>query len=104
MNEFQKVIISFGLLIILCICCFLGGYLFCNRQAIKRINESNNQLAEQQRQFDIAIREAEERIRIADERLRNIGAELYQQVSNNGATTEELSGIIEQIRKQKLNL
>lgn len=104
MSEIQKTIISFILFILWSVGCFLGGYLLCNRQAIKRINESNQQLEEQQRQFDIAIREAEERIRIADERLRNIGAELHQQVSNNGATTTELSKLVEQIRKQKLNI
>ena len=97
MSEFQKTIISFFLFILWSVGCFFGGYLLCNRQAIKRINESNQQLEEQQRQFDIVIAEAEERIR-------NIRNELCAKVSNNGQTITELSGIIEQIRKQKLNL
>lgn len=97
MSEFQKVIISFVLLILLCIGCFFGGYLLSNSRAIKRINDTNTELAEQQRKYD-------ELIKSTDERIRNIRTELSQQISNNGKATEELSGIIEQIRKQKLNI
>lgn len=97
MSEFQKVIISFVLLILLCIGCFFGGYLLSNSRAIKRINDTNTELAEQQRKYD-------ELIKSTDERIRNIRTELSKQISNNGKATEELSGIIEQIRKQKLNI
>lgn len=97
MSEFQKVIISFVLLILLCIGCFVGGYLLSNSRAIKRINDTNTELAEQQRKYD-------ELIKSTDERIRNIRTELSKQISNNGKATEELSGIIEQIRKQKLNI
>lgn len=97
MSEFQKVIISFVLLILLCIGCFFAGYLLSNSRATKRINDTNTELAEQQRKYD-------ELIKSTDERIRNIRAELSQQISNNGKATEELSGIIEQIRKQKLNI
>ena len=97
MSEFQKVIISFILLILLCIGCFCGGYILSNSRAIKRINDTNTELAEQQRKYD-------ELIKSTDERIRNIRTELSQQISNNGKATEELSGIIEQIRKQKLNI
>ena len=97
MSEFYKVVISFVLLIVLCIGCFVSGYLLSNSRAIKRINEANNELAELQQKYDTVIRETEERIR-------DIRNELLEQVSNNGKATEELSGIIEQIRKQKLNI
>lgn len=97
MSEFQKVIISFVLLILLCIGCFFAGYLLSNSRAIKRINDTNTELAEQQRKYD-------ELIKSTDERIRNIRTELSKQISNNGKATEELSGIIEQIRKQKLNI
>lgn len=97
MSEFQKVVISFVLLILLCVGCFFGGYILSNRRATKRINDTNTELAEQQRKYD-------ELIKSTDERIRNIRAELSQQISNNGKATEELSGIIEQIRKQKLNI
>lgn len=97
MSEFQKVIISFVLLILWSIGCFFGGYLLSNSKAIKRINDTNTELAEQQRKYD-------ELIKSTDERIRNIRTELSKQISNNGKATEELSGIIEQIRKQKLNI
>lgn len=77
--------------------CFFAGYLLSNSRAIKRINDTNTELAEQQRKYD-------ELIKSTDERIRNIRTELSQQISNNGKATEELSGIIEQIRKQKLNI
>lgn len=97
MSEFQKVIISFILLILLCIGCFVSGYLLSNQRAIKRINDTNTELAEQQRKYD-------ELIKSTDERIRNIRTELSKQISNNGKATEELSGIIEQIRKQRINI
>lgn len=98
MSEVYKgVIISFVVFLLWSIGCFFGGYLLSNSRAIKRINDTNTELAEQQRKYD-------ELIKSTDERIRNIRTELSQQISNNGKTTEELSGIIEQIRKQKLNI
>ena len=90
-------IIAFVVFILWSAGCFFGGYLLSNSRAIKRINDTNTELAEQQRKYD-------ELIKSTDERIRNIRAELSQQISNNGKATEELSGIIEQIRKQKLNI
>ena len=90
-------IIAFVVFILWSFGCFVGGYLLSNKRAVKRINDTNTELAEQQRKYD-------ELIKSTDERIRNIRTELSQQISNNGKTTEELSGIIEQIRKQKLNI
>lgn len=90
-------IIAFVVFILWSAGCFFGGYLLSNSRAIKRINDTNTELAEQQRKYD-------ELIKSTDERIRNIRTELSQQISNNGKATEELSGIIEQIRKQKLNI
>ena len=90
-------IIAFVVFIVWSAGCFLGGYLLSNSRATKRINDTNLELAEQQRKYD-------ELMQSTDERIRNIRTELSQQISNNGKATEELSGIIEQIRKQKLNI
>ena len=96
MNEIFK---SFVVTIIVIICwsllCFGGGYLLCDRQATKRINEVNQQLAEQQQRY-------EELIRTSEQRIRNIKEELFGKISDNGTTVNELSKLIEQIRKQKL--
>lgn len=98
MSEIYKgIIISFVVFLLWSFGCFVGGYLLSNSRAIKRINDTNTELAEQQRKYD-------ELIKSTDERIRNIRAELSKQISNNGKATEELSGIIEQIRKQKLNI
>ena len=97
MSEIKNIIISIIIFILWSFGMFGFGYLLSNSRAIKRINDTNTELAEQQRKYDELIKSTEERIR-------NIRAELSQQISNNGKTTEELSGIIEQIRKQKLNI
>ena len=90
-------IIAFVVFIVWSAGCFMSGYLLSNSRAIKRINDTNLELAEQQRKYD-------ELIKSTDERIRNIRAELSQQISNNGKATEELSKLIEIIRKQKLDI
>lgn len=98
MNEvFKGFMVSVILFIVWSCLCFGGGYLLCDKQATKRINQANQQLAEQQQKFD-------EFIRVTDERIRNIKAELFGQIQDNGTTIDELSRLIEQIRKQKLNI
>ena len=77
--------------------CFGSGYLLCNRTATKRIEQSNNELREQQQRY-------EELIRLTDERLRRIKEELYGKITDNGQTITELSELVEVIRKQKLDL
>lgn len=97
MNEIKNTIISIILFVILCAGFFFGGYLFCDRQATKRIDEANRELTEQQRKY-------EELIRLTDERIRNIREQLSQQVSSSGEAAKELSGIVEQIKKQRITL
>lgn len=97
MSEFKNIIISIIIFILWSFGMFGFGYLLSNSRAIKRINDTNTELAEQQRKYD-------ELIKSTDERIRNIRAELSQQISNNGKTTEELSKLIEVIRKQKLDI
>ena len=76
---------------------FVGGYFFRDRQATKELNDANQQLAEKQREYD-------ELIRTSDERIRNIKNELFGKVSSNGEATRELSKLIEQIKKQRIDL
>lgn len=102
MSEIKNFIISIVLFGAVCTGCFFGGYIFCDRQAAKRIEEANNQLTEQQRKYDELIRSSNERIREANERIRNIKNELLGKVSDNGEATRELSKLIEQIEKQRI--
>jgi signal transduction histidine kinase len=74
--------------------CFWLGYILCDRQATKRINDINQQLAEQQQRY-------EELIRTSEQRIRNIKEELFGKISDNGTTVNELTKLVEQIRKQK---
>ena len=97
MSEVKNLIIIIVIFVLCNIGCFVSGYLLSNSRAIKRINDTNTELAEQQRKYD-------ELIKSTDERIRNIREQLLAEISNNGKATEELSGIIEQIRKQKLNI
>lgn len=111
MNEFEKVIISVVLLIVLCIGFFFGGYFFCDRQATRKLEQANNELRKQQLKYDelirtteTRIRESEDRIRAANQRVSEIREQLFGQISDNGSTITELSAIVEQIKKQRISL
>lgn len=96
MNEiFKSFVVTIIIFVIWSAFCFWLGYIFCDRQATKRINEANQQLAEQQQRY-------EELIRTSEQRIRNLKEELFGKISDNGTTVNELTKLIEQIRKQKL--
>ena len=97
MSEIYKIIISFIVFILWSFGMFCFGYLLSNSRATERINRANQQLAEQQQRYETLIRESEERIS-------NIRKELFGTISNNEKATTELKGIIEQIRKQRINI
>ena len=97
-------IIAFVVFIVWSAGCFLGGYLLSNSRATKRINDTNLELAEQQRKYDELIKSTEERIRETEQRVSDIREQLSSKVSDNGKATEELSKLIEIIRKQKLDI
>ena len=97
MSEIEKVIISFVLLVLLCSGCFFAGYLLSNRRATEQLNQANRQLAEQQQKYDSLIRETEERVA-------NIREELRAKLSNNDKATTELRAIIEQIKRQRIDI
>lgn len=97
MSEFQKVVISFILLIVLCVGCFFAGYILSNRRATEQLNKANRQLTEQQQKYDTLVRETEERIS-------NIREELRAKLSVNDEATTELRAIIEQIKRQRIDL
>lgn len=77
--------------------CFFFGYIFCDTRATERTNRANQQLAEQQQRY-------EELIRLADERLQRVKEDLYGKISDNGQTIAELSGLVEQIKRQRIDI
>lgn len=97
MSEIKSIIISVIILILWSCGCFIGGYLLSDRRAVERIKQTNIELAEQQQKYDDLIRKSEERIS-------NIREQLLREVSDNGKTATELSKLVEQIRKQKLDI
>lgn len=97
MSEIKNIVISIIIFILWSAGCFFGGYLLSNSRAIKRINDTNTELAEQQRKYD-------ELVRSSAERVARVREELSEQVSNNGKAATELSKLVEQIGKQKLNI
>ena len=104
MSEFKNIIISIIIFIIWSFGMFGFGYLLSNSRATEQLNKANRELAEQQQRYDNLIRETEERIRVADERIRNIREELSGKVVDNGQTITELSNIIEQIKRQRIDI
>lgn len=97
MSEVKNIIISIIIFLLWSAGMFGFGYLLSNSRATERINRANQQLAEQQQRYETLIRESEERIS-------NIRKELFGTISNNEKATTELKGIIEQIRKQRINI
>lgn len=112
MNEFYKSIIGIIIAIVVYSAIwFFGGYFLCDRIATRKLENANQQLEAQQRKYDELIRKSEERIRETETRLResnerisNIRNELLGKVSSNGEAVTELTTIIEQIEKQRINL
>ena len=76
---------------------FGTGYILSNRRATEQLNNANRQLTEQQQKYDTLVRETEERIS-------NIREELRTKLSNNDKATTELRAIIEQIKRQRIDL
>lgn len=97
MNEIKNMLVIIIIFLLCDTICFFAGYLLSDRIATKRINEANRQLTEQQQKYDKLIRESEQRIS-------DIREQLLGKISDNGKAATELSRIIEQIRKQKLDI
>lgn len=104
MNEIKGYFTAFFIIIFWSAMCGFGGYILSNSRAIGQLNEANQQLKELQQEYDNAIATAREQAELANKQLRDIGEQLSQQVQSSGRATQELSEIIEQIRKQKLNI
>lgn len=97
MSEIYKIIISFIVFILWSFGMFGFGYLLSNSRATEQLNKANRQLADEQQKYDTLVRETEERIS-------NIREELRAKLSNNDKATTELRAIIEQIKRQRIDL
>ena len=104
MSEVKNLLIIIIIFVLCNIGCFCWGYLLSNRRAIEQLDKANQQLAEEQQRYDNLIRESKERIREAEQRVSDIRTELLGKVSDNGESTKELSTIIEEIRKQRIDI
>lgn len=104
MSEVKNLLIIIIIFVLCNIGCFCWGYILSNRRAIEQLDKANQQLAEEQQRYDNLIRESKERIREAEQRVSDIRTELLGKVSDNGETTKELSTIIEEIRKQRIDI
>ena len=97
MSEIYKIIISFIVFILWSFGMFGTGYILSNRRATEQLNQANRQLTDQQQKYDTLVRETEERIS-------NIREELRAKLSVNDKATTELRAIIEQIKRQRIDL
>lgn len=97
MSEISKVIISLIIFILWSFGCFVSGYLLSNFRATEHLNNANRELTEQQQRY-------EELVRLTDERIRNIKNELFRDISDNGKAISELQELIEQIKRQRIDL
>ena len=97
MSEIYKIIISFIVFILWSFGMFGFGYLLSNQRATEQLNKANRQLADEQQKYDTLVRETEERIS-------NIREELRAKLSVNDKATTELRAIIEQIKRQRIDI
>lgn len=97
MEAFKGIIIALFVSFLWSGFCFGSGYLLCNRNTTKQLERANNELAEQQRKYD-------ELIKSTDERIREFAENLRGKISDNGQTITELSELVEQIGKQRIDL
>lgn len=104
MSEIKNFLIIIIIFVLCNFGCFCWGYLLSNRKAIEQLDKANQQLAEEQQRYDNLIKQSEERIRETEQRISDIRTELLGKISDNGEAAKELTGIIEQIRKQKLDI
>ena len=97
MTNVKEIIIIIIIFIIWSFGMFGFGYLLSNRRTTEQLNNANRQLADEQQKYDTLIRETEERIS-------NIREKLRAKLSNNDKATTELRSIIEQIKRQRIDL
>ena len=97
MNDVKNIIIIIIIFIIWSFGMFGFGYLLSNRRTTEQLNNANRELREQQQKYDTLVRETEERIA-------NIREELRAKLSNNDKATTELRAIIEQIKRQRIDI
>ena len=97
MSEIYKIIISFIVFILWSFGMFGFGYLLSNQRATEQLNKANRQLADEQQKYDTLVRETEKRIS-------NIREELRAKLSVNDKATTELRAIIEQIKRQRIDI
>ena len=97
MEAFKGIIIALFVSFLWSGLCFGAGYLLCNRTATKQLERANQQITEQQRKYDELIKSTDERIREFTENLRG-------KISDDRQTITELSELVEQIGKQRIDL
>ena len=100
----KGILICFVIFLLWSFGCFGFGYLLSNSRATEQLNNANRQLEEQQQKYDNLIRETEERIRETEQRISSIREELSGKVADNGQTITELSNLIEQIKRQRIDI
>ena len=104
MNEIKGYFTAIFIIVFWSAMCGFGGYILSNSRAIGQLEQANQQLKELQQEYDNAIATAKHQTELANQQLRSIGDQLSQQVSSSGRTTKELSELVKQIQKQKLNV
>ena len=96
MSEFQKVVISFIFLILLCVGCFFAGILY-NGRTNGTINGRDTQYQQEQQQLD-------EQIAITTTTISGITNDIRQEIYISTRAVGNLQELLEEIRKQRIDL
>ena len=96
MSEFQKVIISFVLLILLCVGCFFAGVLYQSRTN-GNIDDRDTEYQREQQQLD-------EQIAITTGTISNITNDIQQEIYISTRAVGNIQELLEEIRKQRIDI
>ena len=96
MSEFQKVIISFVLLILLCVGCFFAGVLYQSRTNGNIDNGDTEYHREQQ--------ELDEQIATSTTTISNLTDDIRQEIYISTRAVGNIQELLQEIRKQRIDL
>ena len=96
MSEIQKVIISFILLILLCVGCFFAGILY-NGRTNGTVDDRDNEYQQEQHKLD-------EQIAVTTGTISGITNDIRQEIYISTRAVGNLQELLEEIRKQRIDI
>jgi len=95
-SEIHKIIVCFGLLIVMCVGCFFAGVLYQSRTN-GTVDDRDTEYQREQQQFD-------EQIALTTGTISNITNDIRQEIYVSTRAVGNIQELLEEIRKQRVDL